>query len=70
VHDALQTGSLATAFMASQGLLLMIPNMNKFAGKLTPARFQVTARTLATHALSIFWDHSDVIFCRATVPQR
>jgi len=66
VHGALQTGSLATTFTASQGLLLMIPNMNKIAGELTPATFHVTARTLATHALSIFGDHSDVMFCRAT----
>ena len=66
VHGALQTGALATTFTASQGLLLMIPNMNKIAGELTPATFHVTARTLATHALSIFGDHSDVMFCRAT----
>jgi pyruvate-ferredoxin/flavodoxin oxidoreductase len=66
VHGALQTGSLATTFTASQGLLLMIPNMNKIAGELTPAAFHVTARTVATHALSIFGDHSDVMFCRAT----
>jgi pyruvate-ferredoxin/flavodoxin oxidoreductase len=66
VHGALQTGSLATTFTASQGLLLMIPNMNKIAGELTPAAFHVSARTLATHALSIFGDHSDVMFCRTT----
>ncbi len=66
VHGALQTGSLSTTFTASQGLLLMIPNMNKIAGELTPAVFHITARTLATHALSIFGDHSDVMFCRAT----
>jgi pyruvate-ferredoxin/flavodoxin oxidoreductase len=66
VHGALQTGALATTFTASQGLLLMIPNMNKIAGELTPATFHVSARTLATHALSIFGDHSDVMFCRAT----
>jgi pyruvate-ferredoxin/flavodoxin oxidoreductase len=66
VHGALQTGALATTFTASQGLLLMIPNMNKIAGELTPATFHVTARTLATHALSIFGDHGDVMFCRAT----
>jgi len=53
VHGALQTGSLATTFTASQGLLLMVPNMNKIAGELTPTAFHVTARTLATHALSI-----------------
>jgi pyruvate-ferredoxin/flavodoxin oxidoreductase len=66
VHGALQTGSLATTFTASQGLLLMIPNMNKIAGELTPTAFHVTARTVATHALSIFGDHSDVMFCRTT----
>ena len=66
VHGALQTGSLSTTFTASQGLLLMIPNMNKIAGELTPTAFHVTARTVATHALSIFGDHSDVMFCRAT----
>jgi pyruvate-ferredoxin/flavodoxin oxidoreductase len=66
VHGALQTGSLATTFTASQGLLLMIPNMNKIAGELTPAAFHVTARTVATHALSIFGDHSDVMLCRTT----
>src|SRR5258708_29316252 len=66
VHGALQTGSLATTFTASQGLLLMIPNMNKIAGELTPAVFHVSARTVATHALSIFVDHSDVMSCRTT----
>jgi pyruvate-ferredoxin/flavodoxin oxidoreductase len=66
VHGALQTGSLATTFTASQGLLLMIPNMNKIAGELTPAVFHVTARTIATHALSIFGDHSDAMSCRTT----
>ena len=66
VHGALQTGSLATTFTASQGLLLMIPNMNKIAGELTPTAFHVSARTLATHALSIFGDHSDVMACRTT----
>jgi pyruvate-ferredoxin/flavodoxin oxidoreductase len=66
VHGALQTGSLATTFTASQGLLLMIPNMNKIAGELTPTAFHVSARTLATHALSIFGDHSDVMTCRTT----
>src|SRR5271166_3696994 len=66
VHGALQTGSLATTFTASQGLLLMIPNMNKIAGELTPTAFHVSARTIATHALSIFGDHSDVMFCRTT----
>jgi len=66
IHGALQTGALATTFTASQGLLLMIPNMNKIAGELTPTAFHVTARTIATHALSIFGDHSDVMFCRTT----
>ena len=66
VHGALQTGALSTTFTASQGLLLMIPNMNKIAGELTPTAFHVTARTVATHALSIFGDHSDVMFCRTT----
>ena len=66
VHGALQTGALATTFTASQGLLLMIPNMNKIAGELTPTAFHVSARTLATHALSIFGDHSDVMSCRST----
>jgi len=66
VHGALQTGSLSTTFTASQGLLLMIPNMNKIAGELTPTAFHVSARTIATHALSIFGDHSDVMFCRTT----
>lgn len=66
VHGALQTGSLATTFTASQGLLLMIPNMYKIAGELNPAVFHVAARTVATHALSIFCDHSDVMAARAT----
>jgi pyruvate-ferredoxin/flavodoxin oxidoreductase len=66
VHGALQTGSLATTFTASQGLLLMIPNMYKIAGELTPAVFHIAARTIATHALSIFGDHSDVMAARAT----
>src|SRR6476660_2782945 len=64
VHGALQAGALATTFTASQGLLLMIPNMYKIAGELTPFVMHVTARTLATHALSIFGDHSDVMACR------
>jgi pyruvate-ferredoxin/flavodoxin oxidoreductase len=55
LHGALQAGAFATTFTASQGLLLMIPNMFKIAGELTPATMHVTARTLATHALSIFW---------------
>src|SRR6478609_1909958 len=66
LHGALQTGALTTTFTASQGLLLMIPNMFKIAGELTPTVFQVTARTLATHALSIFGDHSDVMAVRST----
>jgi pyruvate-ferredoxin/flavodoxin oxidoreductase len=66
VHGALQAGSLTTTFTASQGLLLMIPNMFKIAGELTPAVFHVSARTVATHALSIFGDHSDVMAARAT----
>ena len=66
VHGALQAGSLATTFTASQGLLLMIPNLYKIAGELTPFVMHVAARTLATHALSIFGDHSDVMACRQT----
>jgi len=66
VHGALQAGALATTFTASQGLLLMIPNMYKIAGELTPFVMHVAARTLATHALSIFGDHSDVKACRQT----
>jgi pyruvate-ferredoxin/flavodoxin oxidoreductase len=66
VHGALQAGSLTTTFTASQGLLLMIPNMYKIAGELTPFCMHVAARTLATHALSIFGDHSDVMACRQT----
>ncbi|MEE8368443.1 MAG: pyruvate:ferredoxin (flavodoxin) oxidoreductase [Thermoanaerobaculia bacterium] len=66
VHGALQAGSLATSFTASQGLLLMIPNMYKIAGELTPFTLHVAARTVATHALSIFGDHSDVMAARQT----
>jgi len=66
VHGALQAGALATTFTASQGLLLMIPNMYKIAGELTPFTMHVAARTVATHALSIFGDHSDVMACRQT----
>ena len=66
LHGALQTGSLATTFTASQGLLLMLPNMFKIAGELTPAVIHVAARALATHALSIFGDHSDVMAARST----
>jgi pyruvate-ferredoxin/flavodoxin oxidoreductase len=64
VHGALQGGALATTFTASQGLLLMIPNMYKIAGELTSFCMHVAARTIATHALSIFGDHSDVMACR------
>ena len=66
LHGAIQAGALATTFTASQGLLLMIPNMYKIAGELTPAVFHVAARALATQALSIFGDHSDVMATRAT----
>jgi pyruvate-ferredoxin/flavodoxin oxidoreductase len=66
VHGALQAGSLTTTFTASQGLLLMIPNMYKIAGELTSMAMHVSARTLATHALSIFGDHSDVMAVRQT----
>jgi len=66
VHGAIQAGALATTFTSSQGLLLMIPNMYKIAGELTPFVMHVAARTVATHALSIFGDHSDVMACRQT----
>jgi pyruvate-ferredoxin/flavodoxin oxidoreductase len=66
VHGALLTGALTTTFTASQGLLLMIPNLYKIAGELTPFVLHVAARTIATHALSIFGDHSDVMACRQT----
>ena len=66
LHGALQTGALATTFTASQGLLLMLPNMFKIAGELTPAVIHVAARAIATHALSIFGDHSDVMAARST----
>jgi len=66
LHGALQGGALGTTFTASQGLLLMIPNMYKIAGELTSAVIHVAARTVATHALSIFGDHSDVMATRAT----
>ena len=66
IHGALMAGALATTFTASQGLLLMLPNMFKIAGELTPAVFHVAARTVATHALSIFGDHSDVMAARST----
>jgi pyruvate-ferredoxin/flavodoxin oxidoreductase len=66
VHGAASAGALTTTFTASQGLLLMIPNMFKMAGELTPTTFHVSARTVATHALSIFGDHSDVMATRST----
>ena len=66
IHGALQTGSLTTTFTASQGLLLMIPNMYKIAGELTPTVFHVAARSLAAQGLSIFGDHSDVMAVRST----
>src|SRR4026208_688479 len=66
VHGALQTGAMTTTFTASQGLLLMIPNMFKIAGELTPTVFHVAARSLAAQALSIFGDHSDVMAARMT----
>ena len=66
VHGALQGGALTTTFTASQGLLLMIPNMYKIAGELLPTVFHIAARTVATHALSIFGDHSDVMATRQT----
>ena len=66
VHGALMTGALTTTFTASQGLLLMIPNLYKIAGELTPFVVHVAARAVATHALSIFGDHSDVMACRQT----
>ncbi len=66
VHGSLQAGALTTTFTASQGLLLMIPNMYKIAGELLPTVFHVSARTLASHALCIFGDHQDVMSCRQT----
>ncbi|MFQ8832421.1 MAG: hypothetical protein ACLR7U_05795 [Ruthenibacterium lactatiformans] len=66
VHGSLAAGALTTTFTASQGLLLMIPNMYKIAGELLPAVFHVSARTVASHALNIFGDHSDVYACRQT----
>ena len=65
LHGALQKGALGATFTASQGLLLMIPNMFKIAGELTPSVIHVSARTVATHALSIFGDHSDVMSARS-----
>ena len=61
IHGALQTGALSTTFTVSQGLLLMIPNMYKIAGELTPTVIHVAARSIAAQALSIFGDHSDVM---------
>jgi len=66
MHGSLQAGALTTTFTASQGLLLMIPNMYKIAGEMLPCVFDVSARAIATHALSIFGDHSDVMACRQT----
>ncbi|MDA3816139.1 MAG: pyruvate:ferredoxin (flavodoxin) oxidoreductase, partial [Prolixibacteraceae bacterium] len=66
VHGALQSGTLTSTYTASQGLLLMIPNMYKIAGELLPTVFHVSARALAAHALSIFGDHSDVYAARQT----
>ena len=66
IHGALQAGALATTYTASQGLLLMIPSMYKMAGELLPGVIHVTARNVATHALSIFGEHSDVYATRQT----
>lgn len=66
LHGALQTGALSTSFTSSQGLLLMIPTLYKLAGQLMPFVLHVAARTVATHALSIFGDHSDVMAVRQT----
>ena len=66
VHGSLNAGALTTTFTASQGLLLMIPNMYKIAGELLPGVFHVSARCVASHALNIFGDHSDVYACRQT----
>ena len=66
VHGSLSAGALTTTYTASQGLLLMIPNMYKIAGELLPGVFHVPARTVASHALNIFGDHSDVMACRQT----
>jgi pyruvate-ferredoxin/flavodoxin oxidoreductase len=66
VHGSLTAGALTTTYTASQGLLLMIPNMYKIAGELLPAVFHVSARAIAAHALSIFGDHQDVMACRQT----
>jgi len=64
VHGALSAGAFTTTFTASQGLMLMLPNMHKISGEMLPTVFHVTARTLATHSLSIFGDHSDVMTVR------
>ena len=69
VHGSLAAGALTTTYTASQGLLLMIPNLYKIAGEQLPAVFNVSARALASHALSIFGDHSDVMACRQTDAQ-
>ena len=66
VHGSLVAGALTTTFTASQGLLLMIPNMYKISGELLPCVFHVSARALAAHALNIFGDHADVMACRQT----
>ena len=66
VHGSLQAGALTTTFTASQGLLLMLPNLYKIAGELTPTVFHIAARSLAAQALSIFGDHSDVMAARST----
>ena len=66
VHGSLAAGALTTTYTASQGLLLMVPNMYKMAGELLPCVMHVSARTVATHALSIFGDHSDIYACRQT----
>ena len=66
VHGSLSAGALTTTYTASQGLLLMIPNMYKISGELLPTVFHVSARALAAHALNIFGDHSDVMACRQT----
>ena len=66
IHGVLQSGTLATTFTASQGLLLMIPNMYKMAGEMLPCVMHVAARSLSTHALSIFGDHQDIYSTRAT----
>ena len=66
VHGSLTAGALTTTYTASQGLLLMIPNMYKIAGEQLPCVFNVSARALASHALSIFGDHQDVMACRQT----